>query len=259
MVDMFAGAGTMARQLDEMADSPETGRLHLKRDFVDNLSGAYQSYTDTVGEGDEARQRMLIAFEVKNDKAMIETMQKIANIEGFPGTSREFQGTTIYELPLEGLMEGLNVPNLTRVALRRQLLQAGVGGAGAGNMGMAISEQRMLMGFDVTILEQVLRGAGDRDTLAESPAYKRVTSRFPARAVSIGYTQGNVQLTTLLKALAEGPAQQLAGSAVAEMPFDVSKLPSDDQLRKYATPGGSYMELDDKGIRWSSFSLKSAQ
>ena len=259
MVDMFAGAGTMARQLDEMADSPETGRLHLKRDFIDNLSGAYQTYSDTVGEGDEARQRMLIAFEVKNDKAMKETMQKIANIEGFPGTSREFQGTTIYELPLEGLMEGLNVPNLTRVALRRQLLQAGVGGAGTGNMGMAISEQRMLMGFDVTILEQVLRGAGDRDTLAESPAYKRVTSRFPARAVSIGYTQGNVQLTTLLKALAEGPAQQLAGSAVAEMPFDVSKLPSDDQLRKYATPGGSYMELDDKGIRWSSFSLKSAQ
>jgi len=259
MVDMFAGPGTMARQLDELADNQEFGRLHLKKDIVDNLSGAYQTYSDSVGEGDEARSRALLAFEVKNDKAMKETMQKIAAIEGFPGTSREFQGTTIYEIPLEGLMEGLNVPNLTRVALRRQLLQAGAGGLGVGNMGMAISDQRMLVAFDVTVLEQVLRGAGDRDTLADSPAYKRIATRFPARAISIGYSKGDVQLTNLLRTLAEGPVQQVAGSAVAEMPFDTEKLPSDAQLKKYATPGGSYMELDTKGIRWTSFSLKPAQ
>lgn len=250
LVDMFAGPGTTGRQLDELAERAETGNLHLKKDLIDQMTGSYVSVTDQVGQGAEARTRMLWALELRNANAMKGVMARIAGIEGFPGTQRDFQGETIYEFTIpEGALENLGVPNLTR------LQAGGADNSGETTVGMAVSDQRLLLAFDVTLLEQVIRGPGDREPLSGSPVYKKVASRFPARAASIGFSRGDLQLESMLEALKSGMLQQATQGQV-ELDIDPTLLPSAEVLKKYTAPSGSYMEADEKGLRWTNFTLR---
>jgi len=250
LVDMFAGPGPTARQLDQIAENAETGNLHLKKDIVDQMTGAYISIGDQVGQGEEARQRMLWALELKNANAMKGVLARLAGIEGFPGRQREFQGETIYEFTIpEGALEGLGVPNLTQ-------LQAGADAPeGGSTVGLAIADQRLMIAVDVTLLEQVIRGAGDREPLSTSAVYQKVASRFPARAAAISFNRGDRQLEALLEGVKSGMLQQATQGQI-DLDIDVSLLPPAEVLRKYTAPSGSYMESDEKGLRWTSFTLK---
>jgi hypothetical protein len=250
LVDMFAGPGTTARQLDQLAENAEIGNLHLKKDLIDHMTGSYVSVTDQVGQGAEARVRMLWALELRNANAMKGVMARIAGIEGFPGTQRDFQGETIYEFTIpEGALENLGVPNLTR------LQAGGADDSGETTVGMAVADQRLLLAFDVTLLEQVIRGPGDREPLAGSPVYKKVAARFPARASAIGFSRGDLQLESLLETLKSGVLQQ-ATQGQLDLDIDPTLLPSAEVLRKYTAPSGSYMESDEKGLRWTNFTLR---
>jgi hypothetical protein len=250
LVDMFAGPGTTARQLDELAENAETGNLHLKKDLIDQMTGAYVSVTDQVRQGDDASVRMLWALELRNANAMKQVLTRIAGIEGFPGTQRDFQGETIYEFRIpEGAFENLGVPNLTR------LQAGGANESGETTLGLAVADQRLLLALDVTLLEQVLRGPGDRELLSASSLYKKVASRFPARAASIGFSRGDLALESMLESLKSEMLQQ-ATQGQLEIDIDPSLLPSAEVLKKYTAPSGSYMESDEKGLRWTSFSLR---
>jgi hypothetical protein len=250
LVDMFAGPGTTARQLDELAENAETGNLHLKKDLIDQMTGAYVSVTDQVLQGDESSVRMLWALELRNANAMKGILARIAGIEGFPGTQRDFQGETIYEFRIpEGAFDNLGVPNLTR------LQAGGADDSGETTVGMAVADQRLLLALDVTLLEQVLRGPGDRELLSASPVYKKVASRFPARAASIGFSRGDLALESMLETLKSQMLQQ-ATQGQLEIDIDPSLLPSAEVLKKYSAPSGSYMESDEKGLRWTSFTLR---
>ncbi|MCY2965172.1 MAG: hypothetical protein NT069_16315 [Planctomycetota bacterium] len=251
LVDMFAGPGRTARTLDDIAQNAETGRLHLKKDLVDQLTGSYQSFSDQVGEGAAARQRMLLALELRNATSMKGVLARIAAIEGFPGKQREFQGETLYEISIPAnALQQLGVPNLTQ-------LQAGGGGAddGDSSVGIAVVEKRLMIAFDVTALEQVIRGLGDRERLSDSAVYKKVASRFPARAASIGFNRGDLQFKQSLEVFKSGMLEQ-ALSQQMDFNLDFTKLPDFEALKKYTSPTGSYMEVDPKGLRWTSFSLK---
>lgn len=250
LVDMFAGPGTTARQLDELAENAETGNLHLKKDLIDQMTGAYVSVTDQVLQGEESSVRMLWALELRNANAMKGILARIAGIEGFPGTQRDFQGETIYEFRIpEGAFDNLGVPNLTR------LQAGGADDSGETTVGMAVADQRLLLALDVTLLEQVLRGPGDRELLSASPVYKKVASRFPARAASIGFSRGDLALESMLETLKSQMLQQ-ATQGQLEIDIDPSLLPSAEVLKKYSAPSGSYMESDEKGLRWTSFTLR---
>ncbi|MFN7806097.1 MAG: hypothetical protein ACK5TO_18935 [Planctomycetaceae bacterium] len=250
LVDMFAGPGTTSRQLDELAENAEIGNLHLKKDLIDQMTGSYVSVTDQVGQGSEARVRMLWAFELRNANAMKGVLARIAGIEGFPGTQRDFQGETIYEFTIpEGALENLGVPNLTR------LQAGGADNSGEQTVGMAVADQRMLLAVDVTLLEKVIRGPGDRELLSASPVYKKVAERFPARAASIGFSRGDLQLESLLETLKSGMLQQ-ATQGQLDLEIDPALLPSAEVLKKHTAPSGSYMESDEKGLRWTSFQLR---
>ncbi|RPI84371.1 MAG: hypothetical protein EHM42_07570, partial [Planctomycetaceae bacterium] len=166
LVDMFRGPGSTAKALDEFSQNAETGRIHVKRDLIDQFTGNMQSFSDQVGDAGATRDRMLFGLELRNPNAMKGVLARIAGIEGFPGTQREFQGETIYEFSLPaGMLE--NIPGLTA-------LQDGAAAAeGESTMGLWIAEGRMLFAIDVTILEQVMRGPGERESLSESAVYKR--------------------------------------------------------------------------------------
>ncbi len=251
LVDMFAGPGRTGRTLDDIAQNAETGRLHLRKDLIDQLTGSYQSFSDQVGEGAAARQRMLLALELRNAPAMKGVLARIAAIEGFPGKQREFQGETLYEISIPAnALQQLGVPNLTQ-------LQAGGDGAddGDSSVGIAVVEQRLMIAFEVTALEQVIRGLGDRERLSDSAVYKKVASRFPARAASIGFSRGDLQFKQSLEVFKSGMLEQ-ALSQQMDFNLDFSKLPDFEALKKYTSPTGSYMVVDPKGLHWTSFSLK---
>lgn len=250
LVDMFRGPGSTAKALDEFSQNAELGRIHVKRDLIDQFTGTLQSFSDQVGEGESARQRMLFSLELRNPNAMKGVLTRIAAIDGFPGTQREFQGETIYEFSVPaGMLD--NIPGLTR-------LQFGDAPEdGEATMGLSVAEGRLLFAIDVTVLEQVIRGAGDHEPLAESAVYKKVAERFPARAASISFSRDDQQVKSALEMLKSGPVGQALANQM-NIDIDLTKLPDFDAIKKYTAPSGGYMEVDTNGLRWTNFTLKGA-
>jgi hypothetical protein len=143
---------------------------------------------------------------------------------------REFQGETVYEIAIED----------------------GDGDA-ASPMGIAVAENHLLFANDVKLVERVLRGTNGQESLAESAAFQRIARRFPERPVSISYNRADTTVQSLLAFLKSPASFQLLGPDAASI---AAKLPSVDALKKYSSASGSYMQVDERGLKITSFSLK---
>lgn len=231
LVDTFLGPGTTARKLQEIADNAEAGNIHIQKDLLDHLAGKFHVVSESRPGDELAASRYLVALETKNAAAMRKTLAKVANIEGFPGKTREFQGETIYEISTGDVEDD----------------EAGF------YIGLAVTEGHLMIATDVKALEQVMRGAGDREPLAESPEYKKIAARFPAQTSMISFQRQDAQLKAFYDLLKSERSSELFGGNVE---IDFSKLPPFETIRKYLPPSGSYMEPDRRGLRIISFSLK---
>ena len=119
------------------------------------------------------------------------------------------------------------------------------------NWGISVSEGHLMIATDVRLLERVLRGVGDGETLADSPAYKRVARSFPAKTAYISFSRPDVGLKALFEMLKSGTEQFFPGVEG----LDFSHLPDADVLKKYLPPAGGYMEKDARGFKITHFSL----
>lgn len=263
LVDMFLGAGATARQLDELAENEALANFHVKKDLVDQFTGSYQVISDAKKKDDDLTSRTLVALELKNATAMKQVLARLAGIEGFPGKQREFQGETIYEFTLpDGAFDNLGIPNFTKGprANARPFINLQAGGEDSGGeraLGIAVVNKKLLIGFDVTIVEQTIRGLGDRERLSDSASYKQIAKYFPARATAISYDHSDANIAEQMDQVKALVAQQLANSG-NEIDFDFAKLPSGEVLSKYLSKSGSFMENDSRGIRTTTFTLKKA-
>ncbi|MBI3863962.1 MAG: hypothetical protein HY290_18925, partial [Planctomycetia bacterium] len=212
--------------------NPEYGNIHVKKDIVDQLSGAVQVATLEGEPGENSAQGSLVAIQIKKAATMRATLAKLAGLGVTKFHEREFQGETLYEIevPHLGAEEG---GEETRV-------------------GVAVAEGHLLVATDVRLLERVLRGVGDAEALVDSAAYKRIARRFPSKTAYISFSRQDTQMKSLFSMLKTAPAGLLTGLDQ----FDFSKLPSADVLKKYLPPTGSYMEHDPKGLKITSFSLR---
>ena len=111
---------------------------------------------------------------------------------------------------------------------------------------------QLMFTTDVTLLEQVLRGDKDRESLVDSAAYKQVAARFPAKASITGFQKQDAQLKTAYDLFKSGQ-----GAAITSE-VDFTTLPDFDVVKKYLTPAGSYAEPDKNGVLFVSFSLKNS-
>lgn len=236
LVDTLQGQrGLFASLVDQLSKNPEAGGLHVKKDVIDHLSGVVHIVGDFSDPDDVRTQRLLIAAGLKNGGAMRAALAKFAALPFFKGKSRTFQGETIYDLPVAAKADDDKPPRP------------------AAGMGLAIAENHLMFASDVTLLEQVLRGGKDQDSLAESPGYRKIAAKFPAQTSSIGFQKQDAQVRTLYELLRSGAAPNPFGD---EVKLDFSKLPAFDAIRKYMTPSGSYMRPTPHGLLIVSFSLR---
>jgi len=228
LYDMFAGPGALERLVDELARSNEGPKVHIKKDLIDQLTGSIQvAALPPAAESDDdeeaATDRYIFALGTKDEAALTKTLTAVSKTPGFPGEAREFQGTTLYEIPTP-----------------------------TGAAALAISRGHLLITTDVTLLESVLRSGNEQDALVDSDAYKRISKVFPAQTSSIGFQRSDAQIKGIYEALRSGQADQF----LSDVEIDFSKLPAFEVIEPYLTPSGSYMVPDERGMFMMSFSLK---
>ncbi len=237
LVDMFQGPGWLANMIQGLADNENSGGVHLKKDILDQLTGTFHIIEDDGQSNAGSTEGYLVAIDLRNGAAFRATLAKIARISGLKIEEREFQGETLYEFTVPGM---------------------GAGGADddddddGGQAGLAVVGQQLLVASDVRLVERVLRGGGDREPLSETAVYKSIAQRFPAQTALISFSRQDSQIKSLYGLLQSGaaiPAGPLAS-------FDFSKLPELDVLKKYMPASGGFMQNEERGLKFTNFSLR---
>ncbi len=220
LVDSFRQPGTLQKMLDGMVAND--GRLHPKTDVIDQLSGKVHVAIDLPKPDDPSSMRALVAVGVKDEKKMQGVLATLAKDPTFPGKVREFQGSTLYELPIRG----------------------------AGTAAISVVGGQIMFSNSVQRLEQVIRRDSDRRTLAESDAFQRLVREIPQKTALLAFQADDGQMRVVYEALRNG-----AREAPAEG-IDFEKLPAFSAIEKYLKPSLSYAVPDKNGVLFVTFSLQ---
>ena len=230
LFDGFQGRpGALAAIIDQMADNPDGPKIHAKKDIVDNLSGRIQVATE-IEEGEQLdltkmSGQFTVAFGLKNSDAFQKLIASLTSRDDFPGQTREFQGTTLYEIP--GAL--LSTPT---------------------DAAFCIAENQLFIANDVKQIEKVLRKDRGVGSLVNHPDYKRLSEKFPEKTSVITYQNSDSQIHALYELLRKNQ------TSVDMQGLDLSKLPPFTVIKKYLPISGGYSVPDDQGFFTSSFTVK---
>lgn len=234
LYETFLGAGSFGKIIDDLAEQEGGPKIHIKKDIIDHLTGTMLIVGHVPEDADlvAGGERYLIGLELKEEAPMKKVLDKLADLEGFPGKVREFQGEKIFEMAAgEGEEKTPFQP------------------------GIAVTKKHLVFATHVSELESLLRPDGDRDALVDSDAYKIIAKLFPDQASSLGFQRSDAQLKMLYDALKSGSLTEAFEKD--DLQIDTSTLPEFEVLKKYFKPSGGYMVPDEKGWFMVSFSLKS--
>lgn len=235
LYETFLGAGSFGKVIDELAEQEDGPKIHIKNDIVDHLTGGIVFVGRVPEQADLAvGERYLIGLELKDEAPVKKILDKLADLEGFPGTVRDFEGEKILEFSEEDADEEAMTPF---------------------KLGMAVTKQHFFFATHVAELESLLRSNADRESLADSEAYKIIAKQFPDQTSSLGFQRSDAQLKMLYDALKSGALTEALDQD--DFQLDTSTLPEFEVLKKYFKPSGGYMVPDEKGWFMLSFSLKS--
>jgi len=245
--DNFNGQGRFDQIVDNLATNEAGPQIHIKKDFLDQLTGQINIVTDidekamseqaddieelaTSGLGSPG-QRMLFAFKTKDSAKMQTVLSKLAAMpQAALMKEREFRGQTIYEFKTP----------LAPYA-----------------MGLGLAKNNLVFATDVRLLEEMLRSDPDKKSLVDSPLYKQLASHFPETVSALAYQRTDTQVESLYKMLRSGKLMELfADELPDDIEADFSKLPEFEQVRKYLPVSGSYMIPDRNGALFISINLK---
>jgi len=247
LVDTFQGPGTTELFLEQISDRAFNGDLQLKDDVIDVLTGKIRIVGDMPDKNQPEATRSLVALEVKNGDDAKAALATIAQMDGFSGEEREFRGVTIYEFPLPNqLAQQLNAGGGVEDAEQAEKM-----------IGIAVSKNHLMIGIDVTILEQVLRYDESGGSLADSPIYKKIAANFPAETSTISFAKSDAEIRAAYEFMKSGNAGFVLGDALEGIDFE--SLPDFETIRKFLAPKGSYTVPDERGYFSESFSLKKAE
>lgn len=232
LYDTFAGQGAFGKIIDDLAEQEDGPKIHIKKDLIDHLSGTITIVGSVPDDSEELTgERYLIGLELKEEDALRKVMEKLADLDGFPGKVREFEGEKIFEMP--GDEDAEDNPFQPAVS---------------------ITKKHLMFATHVQELEATLRSDADQESLADSDAYKVVAKRFPEQTSSLSFQRSDAQLKMIYEALKSGALTE----AIPQDDFqiDTSTLPEFDVLKKYFQPSGGYMQPDERGWFMVGFSLK---
>lgn len=224
LVDSFQGPGSFGRLVDQFAEQDGGPGIHPKKDLIDQLTGQIHVVMAATEDFDNPSPKMMFALDVKSATKMNAVLAKAAKSDGYPGTTRDFEGTTIYEME----------------------------GAPGSSASIAVAEKHLLISMDTSMLEEALRPSGNSSALTSDPVYQKLAGKFPKKVSMLSFQNGNSQLQTVYNMLKSGK--------LPDMPEDakdlISKLPDFEVLKKYLRASGGYTIPDKKGAFSSNFTLK---
>lgn len=224
LVDSFQGPGAFGKMVDQLAERDDGPGIHIKKDLIDQLAGQIHIVMGATEDIENPNPKMMFALDVKSASKMTSVLSKAAKSDEFRGTTREFEGTTIYEME---------------------------GGPGQ-SASLAVADKHLLISTDASLLEGALRPSGGAPALTSDPVYQKLASKFPKKVSMLSFQNGNSQLQAVYNLL--------KGGNLPDMPDEVrdltSKLPDYDVLKKYLRASGGYTVPDKKGAYSVSFTLK---
>lgn len=223
LFDGFQGRpGAMAAAIDKFADDPNGPKIHIKKDIVDNLTGQIQLVSEY--QENSAAELLFgnytVALGLKKPEAVKKLVTSLTSRGDFPGKSREFQGTTVYELP-------------------GPLLSAA----------FCITENQLIFTTNIKQIEKILRKDRGVASLVNDEIYKRISETFPEKTSIISYQRVGAQLKALYKSLMQ---------KIVEMKPDNSELPDRAvlaALEKYLPITGGYTIPDEQGFLSVTFTV----
>ena len=234
LMDSFQGPGALDQIIDQAAADEDGPMVHVKKDIIDQMTGDITIFSvPGEGEGLEAAAQAptLISFGCKDNGKMADVLSRLADTPGFPGETREFKGTQIYDLPNPAGAEA--------------------------NIGLAVADSKLWLSTDVKLIENVLRNDPDANALRDSDEYKRIAQYFPDRAGAVFFTKQEKQMEALYNIVRDGEIGSVIPNADRVTgDIDFSKLPAFDVIRKYFQASGSFVVGDKNGVFMEGFSLK---
>lgn len=247
LVNMFLPGAI--ENVERGLQGPGGETIRFRQDIFAPLGDRITIISDYEGEGaeiDAESQRALVAVELDDEQTFQTTLNKIFALTGANPKTRDFQGTTIYDVELPELPAAPGAPQM-------QL---------SGNVSIAIAKGYLFATGRAPLLEQILRGGGS--SLADDAQFQSVASKFPDQVSTFAYNRPEEQARAVYNTVTSGQFQEaldLAGNAGgAEVPdlselIDVEKIPEFSVFAKYLTQGGSYSVMEDDGLMIIQFSL----
>jgi hypothetical protein len=228
VVDFFQPPGTLANAINQLAQ--QGPRIHIKNDIVDSLTGRFQMFGEMPDEVEsDSVQPGVFALELRNPDKLADVLRRVADVSEGNLKTRDFRGATIYEADL---------PNLQ--------------GGAPQTMGVTVAKGQLFIATDVQLLESYLRIDRADEPLANSTAWRRVSSHFPNETSIIGFGRPAAQLEPLYNQIRSGELDALTD----DIEIDFSTLPEFERLADYFTLTGSYAVPAENGALFVNFSLR---
>jgi hypothetical protein len=228
VVDFFQPPGTFANAINQLAQ--QGPRIHIKDDVVDSLTGRFQMFGEMPDNVEASTvQPGVFALELRDPDKLADVLRRVADVSQGNLQTRDFRGSTIYEMEL---------PNLQ--------------GAAPQSLGVTVAKGQLFVATDVQLLESYLRIERAEQPLANSTAWRRVSSHFPGETSIIGFGRPAAQLKPIYEQLRSGELDPLTD----EVEIDFSTLPEFERLADYFTTNGSYAVPAENGALFVNFSLR---
>ncbi len=242
------GAAPLVESVEKGLVPPNGGEpLSLKKDLFGPLGNRFTAVGDFKKPINEESQRLLFAVALQDAKKFQATLNKLFAIARIKPKTREFQGTTIFDIDIP------KDPNAVNGGGRPQF---------QGPISLAVAKDNLFASSEPALLEQILRGG---PSLADQPGYLAVAKLLPEQASVLSYERSEEQARLLYDMVKSGKFQKaLQGANMVGGPdadklgdfLDPDKLPDFAVVAKYLSQGGAFGQMEEDGLTLTRFSLR---
>lgn len=231
LANMFA-PGALAGA-EKNLGGPDGEGLSFEKDIVGPLGDRLTIISDYQKPITEKSQRVMFALALEDAKAFEKTLTKLFAARNLDPKKRDFQGTTVYDIPIpDNGNQGFQGP-----------------------LSIAVAKGYLFISFGPTLLEQVLRGG---PALADNPQYQMVAKEFPGELSGLSFVKPDEQLRQTYDMIKGGKLNNINAPNAPKIDFDMSKIPDFNVIAKYLSQGGGYMTQEDDGLVLTTFMLPKA-
>ena len=275
--EVMAEKGVFHDTLDSLKNDPQGPKVDVKKDFVDNLGSRITVVTDYQLPIGPKSERLLVAVESKNDKALSEALKKLMQGDA---ARRVFEGHVIWEVVDEDTaVPDLKIENSGAVKTADEDDAASAEGNTADgkktkedrdrivpNAAMTVAYGHLFFASHIEFLKQALRQVDKHDGLAQCADFRFVSDRMGqlgAHEISFrlfSRTAEEYRPTYELIRTGRMPQAQtlfaqmlnaLLGDGKDGVPrkqkIDGRMLPAFDTISHYFGPAGTYVTSETNG------------